>query len=437
VITGRDGSKHTGLEEKAAVTRDFGHSGSQKLTRRGFAALSAVMALSLLRSPLIACRKATAQMLRDIDTKDHGITLFLCGDVMTGRGIDQVLAYPSDPRICEPFVSSALEYVDLAEHANGPIPRPVDFSYIWGDALDELERVGPDARIINLETSVTRNDDCEPKGVNYRMNPKNIPCLSAARIDCCVLANNHLLDWRRAGLLETLETLEKAGIATAGAGRHRQEAEAPAIIEVAGKARVIVFSFGSETSGIPRDWAAGDDTPGVNLLGEVSDRTLGHIAAQVRQLKRPGDVVIASIHWGANWGYEVPRDQSELAHRLIDEAGVDVVHGHSSHHPKGIEVYKDKLILYGCGEFIDDYEGISGYEAYRDDLVLMYFPRIDVSSGKLSRLTMTPLQIKRFRLNRASRDDARWLCNVLNREGETFGTQVFLNENNRLTLRWK
>jgi poly-gamma-glutamate synthesis protein (capsule biosynthesis protein) len=148
-------------------------------------------------------------------------------------------------------------------------------------------------------------------------------------------------------------------------------------------------------------------------------------------------VVIASIHWGANWGYEVPRDQSELAHRLIDEAGVDVVHGHSSHHPKGIEVYKDKLILYGCGEFIDDYEGISGYEAYRDDLVLMYFPRIDVSSGKLSRLTMTPLQIKRFRLNRASRDDARWLCNVLNREGETFGTQVFLNENNSLTLRWK
>lgn len=135
MITGRDGSKHTGFEEKAAVTRDFGHSGSQKLTRRGFAALSAVMALSLLRSPLIACRKATAQMLRDIDTKDHGITLFLCGDVMTGRGIDEVLAYPSDPRICEPFVSSALEYVDLAEHADGPIPRPVDFAYSWGDGL--------------------------------------------------------------------------------------------------------------------------------------------------------------------------------------------------------------------------------------------------------------------------------------------------------------
>jgi poly-gamma-glutamate synthesis protein (capsule biosynthesis protein) len=428
VIKGPNGSKHSGLEER---------SGSQMLTRRGFAALSAILALSLLRLPFIACRKAMAQTLRKRSTNADSITLFLCGDVMTGRGVDQVLPYPSDPRICEPFITSALEYVDLAEDANGPIPKPVDFSYIWGDALDELERLRPGARIINLETSITRNEHCEPKVINYRMNPKNIPCLSAAKIACCALANNHILDWDYPGLVETLETLGKAGIATAGAGRHRREAEAPAIMDVTGKARVIVFSFGLETSGIPRDWAASEDKPGVNLLEDVSDQTLGRIASCIREVKRTGDMVVASIHWGANWGYEVTRDQRGLAHRLIDEAGVDVVHGHSSHHPKGIEVHREKLILYGCGDFVNDYEGISGYEEYRDDLVLMYFPRIDVSSGKLIRLTMTPLQIKRFRLNWISREDAQWLCNVLNREGETFGNQVFLTEDNTLTLRWK
>jgi poly-gamma-glutamate synthesis protein (capsule biosynthesis protein) len=356
---------------------------------------------------------------------------------MTGRGVDQVLPHPSEPRICEPFITSAMEYVDLAEHASGPIPRPVDFSYIWGDALNELGRILPDARIINLETSVTRSEDCEPKGINYRMSPENVPCLSAAKIDCCVLANNHVLDWGQTGLLETLDTLGKSGIATVGAGRHLAEAEAPALIDVAGSSRVIVFSFGSETSGIPRDWAAGDERPGVNLLEATAQSALERIAARVRAVRRPGDVVMTSIHWGANWGYKVGRDQRKFAHALIDEAGVDLVHGHSSHHPKGIEVYRGKLILYGCGDFINDYEGISGYEAYRDDLVLMYFPRLDSSSGKLDRLTMTPLRIRRFRLNRASPADVRWLCGALNREGKTFGTQVLLNEDNRLTLRWE
>jgi len=74
------------------------------------------------------------------------ITLFLGGDVMTGRGIDQVLPYPGNPRIYEPYMTSAKGYVRLAEEVNGPISKPVDFAYIWGDALEELRRTNPDAR---------------------------------------------------------------------------------------------------------------------------------------------------------------------------------------------------------------------------------------------------------------------------------------------------
>src|SRR5674476_203865 len=145
--------------------------------------------------------------------------LFLCGDVMLGRGIDQVLPRPCDPAIHESYVHSALDYVRLAEEANGAIPRPVAPSYIWGAALDELNRSQPDARSINVETAITRSNDFAPKGINYRISSENADCLTAA-IDCCVLANNHVLDWGRAVLLDTLTTLGRLQIKTAGAGRN-------------------------------------------------------------------------------------------------------------------------------------------------------------------------------------------------------------------------
>ena len=182
------------------------------------------------------------------------IKLFLCGDVMTGRGIDQVLPHPGNPILFEGYMKSATGYVELAEEANGPIPQPVPFSYIWGDALAELARRKPDVRIINLETAVTRSGDVQDKAVNYRMNPDNIPCITAAQINCCVLANNHVLDWGYAGLAETLKTLKQADIKIAGAGLNVQEAQKPVEFAVPGKGRALVFSFGSETSGIPWSW---------------------------------------------------------------------------------------------------------------------------------------------------------------------------------------
>ena len=134
--------------------------------------------------------------------------------------------------------------------------------------------------------------------------------------------------------------------------------------------------------------------------------------------------MIASIHWGGNWGYEVPSEQVTFAHWLVEISGVDIVHGHSSHHAKGIEVHRGKLILYGCGDFIDDYEGISGYETFRDDLVLMYFPTVQAEDGALASLEMVPLQIRNMRLQRASRADTEWLARTLNREGKPLQTGV-------------
>lgn len=367
----------------------------------------------------------------------RSVTLFVCGDVMTGRGIDQILPNPSDPRLLEAHIHSAVEYVKLAEMATGPLPRRVAFDYVWGDALGELERVRPDARIVNLETAVTTSPEAWPdKPVHYRMHPANVRCLTVAGIDCCVLANNHVMDWGRAGLDETLATLHSAGVRTAGAGHDETEAASAAIIDLPAGVRVLVYGIAAESSGVPRSWQASRKHSGVNRLERVSAGAAEAVGRRILRDRRPGDIVVVSIHWGANWEYGVSRSEREFAHRLIDTAAVQLVHGHSSHHVKGIEVYRGKLILYGCGDLLNDYEGIGDYTDFRGDLALMYFPAFDVQSGDGVGLTMIPTCTRRFRINKASTEDARWLADTLNRECGNFGARVIRASGGALMLEW-
>lgn len=363
------------------------------------------------------------------------ILVFLCGDVMLGRGIDQILPHPSEPHLREFYVRDARDYVALGIEKNGPITQPVDFKYVWGDALAELEQVNPDFRIINLETSVTTSNSYWPrKDIHYRMSPKNVPCLTEAKIDCAILANNHTLDFGYEGLTETLATLNAAGIKTAGAGQNVAQASEPAILSGSEQKRVLVYACGHSSSGVDVAWSASENKPGVNFLRDFSEATLLSIKNKIAAWKRPGDAVVFSIHWGSNWGYEVEDNHRHFAQRLIDEAGVDVVYGHSSHHVRGMEPYHDRIIFYGCGDFMDDYEGISGYEVFRDDLTLMYFLNLSSNDGSLMSLQMAPMQIKHFRLERAARVDAQWLYEVLKREGEKLGAQFELTSENRLQL---
>jgi poly-gamma-glutamate synthesis protein (capsule biosynthesis protein) len=141
-----------------------------------------------------------------------------------------------------------------------------------------------------------------------------------------------------------------------------------------------------------------------------------------------------SIHWGSNWGYGVPRAQVRFAHRLVDN-GVDVVHGHSSHHPRPVEVYRHRLVLYGCGDLINDYEGIGGQERFRGDLRLLYVARLD-PAGRLEELRMVPLQSRQMRLRHATAQDTRWLHRVLRKASRGFGSRVELAPDaNLLVLR--
>lgn len=369
-------------------------------------------------------------------TKPEGpVTLFLAGDVMLGRGIDQILSHPGDPALREDYVHDARDYIALAEAVNGPVPRPVDPAWPWGEALPVLARAAPDARLINLETAVTADGGFAPgKAVHYRMHPANLPCLAAACPDVCVLANNHVLDFGPAGLADTLDSLAAAGLRTAGAGPDATAAWRPAAVPLRTGGRVLVLAFGMPSSGIPHDWAATADRPGVALAAGPTTAAALDFADRLRHHRRPGDIVVASVHWGPNWGYTVTRDEVRFAHALVD-AGADIVHGHSSHHPRPPEIYRDRLVLYGCGDLVDDYEGIVGYESYRDDLRLLYLVSAEPGTGRLTGVRLVPLRARRMRLEHATAADTAWLRTVLDTHARRHATRVDHGPDGTLTVR--
>lgn len=346
----------------------------------------------------------------------------MCGDVMAGREVEQALPPPGEFAIPEPSVSN-----------------DVSFEYAWGDALQELQRIRPVARIVNLATAVTMSSEAWPRrSVHYRMSPANVPRLSAVGIDCCVLANDHVLDWGHSGLRDTLSTLHDAGIRTAGAGLSEAEAAAPAVIDVPGGSRLLIFGFALKSGRVPRAWRAATARAGVNWVRDLSERSLEAIRRQISRYRQEGCLVVASIHWGGGWGLGVSEEEREFAHRLIDTAGVDIVHGHSSSHAKGIEIYRRRLILYGCGDLLNDPEGGGGTRVYRrPDLALMYFPTLDAASGELLSLLMVPMCARDCRLNSVSPRAAARFAATLNLECNKLGAHITQQSDAKLALQWE
>ncbi len=365
------------------------------------------------------------------------LTLCLAGDAMTGRGIDQIQQHPGDPTLHEQLVRDARDYVRLAEAVHGPVPAPVAPAYIWGEALAEIERHAPDLRLVNLETAVTTADAPWPgKGVHYRMHPANVGCLTAARIDCCALANNHVLDWGRAGLQETLHTLRQAGLRTAGAGPDAEGALAPAVLPLAGGARLLLFAWATPDSGVPGAWRAQARRPGIALLPGLDEASAQEVAAQVARWRQPGDRVLVSMHWGGNWGVEVPQPHQQFSRRLVELEAADLVHGHSSHHPRPLEVYRGRLILYGCGDLINDYEGIGAVGRLDPSAVCLYFVQLERGSGAVRQVDIVPMQLQRLQLRHADAAARRGLQSLLESAGPGWSTRLQTQDDGSWRLRW-
>lgn len=317
-------------------------------------------------------------------------TINLVGDVMLGRLIDQLFPTrvdcPEEARI----VSSMRAQRPHLQNFGSESP--------WGNALP-LMRSG-DLNIINLETSVTTHATKWPNKVfNYRMHPDNIESLKVAHVDHVSLANNHTLDFSEAGLVETVRTIKQAGISFAGAGETPEEAKKLAHLlipkrnpascdpEQAQRQHTIHLSSFSDH---PQDWAS---VPCFNYI-DYTQATRRKLKEQLTALSQPS-LKILSVHWGPNYCHAPSAEIKSLAHFFIDECGVDLIHGHSSHHIQGVETYKGKIIIYGCGDFVDDY---AVDREWRNDLSALW--RVTVAEQdeklKVKRLEVYPNRIKTF-----------------------------------------
>jgi poly-gamma-glutamate synthesis protein (capsule biosynthesis protein) len=252
--------------------------------------------------------------------ENDSFRLLLVGDCMLGRLVNEVLE-------------------------NAPPEYP------WGNTLPILHSA--DWRLCNLECVISDRGtpwSAYPKAFHFRSAAKNIAVLAAARMNAVSLANNHVLDYGYDALTEMLGILDRAGIVHSGAGLNYEEASRLATSEVSGR-KLGLLAF---TDNEP-DWEATADRPGVFYVPtNLTDSRATKLLDMIREGRKIVDVLIVSAHWGSNWGYRPPHDHVIFAHALID-AGADIIFGHSSHVVRGIEFYKDRSVLYGAGDFVDDY----------------------------------------------------------------------------------
>ncbi|MCH8029852.1 MAG: CapA family protein [Candidatus Dadabacteria bacterium] len=273
--------------------------------------------------------------------------------------------------------------VMIGRLVNEQISLKGDYVYPWGDVLPLILQT--DINIINLEATLTTSGKKVPKVFNFKANPEKVRTLSAARIDVCNLANNHIMDFSKEGLIETARVLEEAGIKHVGAGRNISRAREAAVQERGGVTVGVISCTDNEP-----DWCATEDRPGTNYI-KVGDT--GTARKLIEETRDEVDVLILSVHWGPNMRLRPTRQFIDFAHRVID-CGVDIIHGHSAHVFQGIEIYKDKLILYDTGDFIDDYRV---EPVLRNDRSFMVVVELDKT--KIVKTTLYPVLISRMQVN--------------------------------------
>lgn len=287
--------------------------------------------------------------------------------------------------------------------------RRAGADYPWGDTAAVLRTA--DLTIANLECVLAAGGEPEAgKVFHFRSDPKNVASLRTAGIGMVSLANNHVLDYGTGAFREMLPALDSAGVLHAGAGLDHDGARLPAVRRVSGTA-VGLIAF---TDNQP-DWEA-DHGPGVFYVPAVSsDRRVAELLELVQRTKARVELLIVSAHWGPNWGSGAPPEHRELARALI-EAGADVVYGHSPHIFRGVELFRNRPIIYSAGDFVDDY-AVDPLERNDQSFIFM----LSTDKGTPRTLRLHPTLITDFQVRLAGRS-SRQIAERMQRLSRHLGT---------------
>ena len=306
--------------------------------------------------------------------------LILLGDVMLGRLVNQVL-----------------------------VREPPE--YPWGNVLPLLRSAN--ALVLNLECVISdRGEPWPGKMFVFRSDRKNVAVLESARVTAVSLANNHALDMGADALEECLDVLAGHGILAAGAGRSLDAARRPVYFPIDGLDAALVAFTDNEPA-----WEATPTRPGLfHAAVDSDDDRFQAVLDAIQEASAAADVTIVSAHWGGNWG-ERPPDSHRQAARLFIDAGADVVFGHSAHTFRGVEIYRDRPVLYSCGDFVDDY---AVDEIERNDQSFVFI--LDFDGADLCRLLLVPTVIRNFQARLAPQREWRAILQKMLRLSADLGT---------------
>jgi poly-gamma-glutamate capsule biosynthesis protein CapA/YwtB (metallophosphatase superfamily) len=319
------------------------------------------------------------ELLRSGSNKNDPVSMAIAGDILLAKAIEQ--------------------NVKIFGH-----------EYLFRNVKNELANA--DISFANLEgpaSFIGKPDNIKPADIRFRANPAMLFTLKNAGIDIVSLANNHATDYYEPALIETLELLDLLSIKHFGAGKNFIEAHKPALIEIRGQK----LAFLGYADLLWRVKEAGKDSAGVALLKE--DAVIKDIIF-VKESYKP-DHLIISLHWGDEL-YQKPRkEQIKLAHDLID-AGADFIIGHHPHVLQGIEMYKNKMIIYSMGNFL--------FDMYQEEAKESMILKINFDQYRIIDARIIPVLINtdKFQPELASEEKARKILTTLISLSKPLNTEI-------------
>jgi len=236
----------------------------------------------------------------------------------------------------------------------------------------------------NLECSLSdRGEKLLGKGIWLRASPDKADLLKEGGFSLVSLANNHILDYGNDALLDTISFLDEKEIGHVGAGKDIEAAREPEIFKKGdtsiGFLAYNEFSYYFWSYKEKRKFLAEKDLPG------TAPMDLSPLIEDVKKLKSSVDMVAVSLHWGIEESNNETQEQRRIAHALID-AGADIIIGHHPHVIQGLEIYKNRPILYSLGNYIFDQND----ENNKQGMVA----EIEILKGELQALSLYPLYVK-------------------------------------------
>lgn len=287
---------------------------------------------------------------------------------------------------------------------------------LWGDTLPVLN--GVDAVFANLECAVTSHKETwerTPKVFHFGAIPKAIDVLTSGNVRCVSLANNHILDFEVAGLIDTLDRLDHAGIAHSGAGQNRAAAKEAAWVTLENGLKIAFLGLTDNE----RPFAAGGDEPGVYWCSDSPDDPQAPTDETFAALRAEGaDLIILSAHMGPNMVIRPSPALRRFGQRML-EAGADLFHGHSAHIFQGVEPLKGGLILHDCGDFLDDY---AVDPDLHNDWSFIFI--VDIDGDGCRRLELLPVELSLAEVNLAKGRMKEAICARMLERNRDFGAAL-------------